>query len=170
MKIWGWRVRGAEKETQREKKKVKERRQSIQKRRTHIRKNISLGSNSSLERAGATLLGNRMYCFLYRKSLFKLIWNLKKKKKIRGRKEKSNIIFLLTFKLLFRSYFILPSHPPKVFFRMEFSCSHSRIWRGQSTADAAELRNQESDSFFPWILCYRLDWDQANVKGCKSER
>ena len=66
-------VRGAEKEAQRDKMTVKERRQSIQKRRTYKRENISLRSNSSLVRAGATLLCNRIYCFLYRKSLFKLI-------------------------------------------------------------------------------------------------
>jgi len=48
-------------------------------------------------------------------------------------------------------------HPPQVFSRMELSSSHSRIWRGQSTTDAAELRNQEPDSFFPGILCYHLD-------------
>lgn len=58
----------------------------------------------------------------------------------------------------------------QVFSRMEFSSSHSRISRGQSTADAAEVRNQETDSFSPWIWCYNLDWKQANVKGCKLER
>lgn len=135
MKKWEW-GRGVEKQAQRE--KVAEKKEGKTYRRMCIRKrNISF--RSSLVSAGATLLGNRIYYFLYRKSLFKLTWNLKKQ--VCGRKEReSNIVFLSTFKLLFRS----PSPPtPQVFSRMEFCSSHSRIWRGQSTADAAELKPQK---------------------------
>jgi len=59
-------VREAEKEAQRDKMTVKERRQSIQKRRMYITRNISLRSNSSLVSTAATSLRNRIYCFLHR--------------------------------------------------------------------------------------------------------
>lgn len=61
------RVRGAEKAAQRGKVTIRERRQSIQKRRMYVREknclrsSITLRSNSYLVRAEATLLCNRIH-------------------------------------------------------------------------------------------------------------
>lgn len=107
--------------------------------------------------------------FYITRSLLKLTWSLNKKNLWEEKKKKKRVTYF--FQLLNRFLgHISPPLPLQVFSRMEFSSSHSRIWRGQSTTDAAELRNQKPDSFFPWILCYHLDWVWANVKGCKSER